>query len=148
MAFRATAHLKSMAKSVFGGRATSTSPLIQPPPEFKARLAKGNFVPVCIATGMVVVSSSLGMYTALHQLHSAPNVHLKKSRRETIPEVVEPENVAAETEKFVKKSFFRKLAHLAGLNRELPVHNPIAGDICSRPLQVQTLKDIGVEPKT
>lgn len=81
-------------------------------PIINTRLGKGDFAPVSIVLGMVAVATSLGIYTALHQLHSAPNVHLKKSRRETIPEVVEPEKVMAEAEKFVKKSFFRKVAHL------------------------------------
>lgn len=89
-------------------------------------------MPKCMAVGMMGVSTSLGVYTALHQLRSAPNVRLKKSRRETVPEVVEPEQVAAEAERFVKKSVFRKLAHFKDVNRQQVVPNPIAGDICTR----------------
>ncbi|KAG6421445.1 hypothetical protein SASPL_117998 [Salvia splendens] len=99
-----------MVKCDLGGRSTFTTSTIAP--DLKARLRKGDFAPVSIVLGMVVVATSLGMYTALHQLHSAPNVHLKKSRRETIPEVAEPEKVMAEADKFVRKSFFRKVAHL------------------------------------
>ncbi|XP_057767718.1 uncharacterized protein LOC130987999 [Salvia miltiorrhiza] len=144
MAFRAASQLKSMVKSSLGGRSTFTTSTSLP--DFKARL-KGDFAPVSIVIGMIAVSTSLGIYTALHQLHSAPNVHVKKSRRETMPEVAEPEHVAAEAEEFVKKSFFRKVAHLKELNRQQVVPNPIAGDICSRPLRVETLKDVGVETK-
>ncbi|KAL1563814.1 hypothetical protein AAHA92_06238 [Salvia divinorum] len=98
MAFRAASQLKSMVKNGLGGKSTFTTSNFAP--DLKARLGKGDFAPVSIVLGMVVVSTSLGIYTALHQLHSAPNVHLNKSRRETI------------SASFVEKSFFRKVAHL------------------------------------
>lgn len=80
--------------------------------QVKKRMKKGDFVPVCMALGMITLSTSLGLYTAMRELKDSPTVWVRKSRRETLPEVVEPEVVAKEAEKFVNKSLFRKIAHL------------------------------------
>ncbi|XP_027125280.1 uncharacterized protein LOC113768459 isoform X2 [Coffea eugenioides] len=116
------------------------------PPEIKARAKKGDFAPMFMAIGMIGLSTSLGMYIALKELRSGPNVYVKKSRRETIPEVVEPEHVLEESEKFMKRSIFRKLAHINDKAREQVIPNPIRGDIYSRPPRAETLKDMGVDP--
>lgn len=74
------------------------------------RVKKGEIVPMGMAVGMIALSTILGMYTAMRELTTAPapNVYVKKSRRETIPELVEPEHVLEESEKFIKNSLFRK----------------------------------------
>lgn len=68
---------------------------------------------------MIATSTSIGLYTAMKELRHAPDVHLKKSRRETIPEVVEPEHVIDESDKFIKKSLFRRLGHIQDPNAEI-----------------------------
>ncbi|KAI8529307.1 hypothetical protein RHMOL_Rhmol12G0215200 [Rhododendron molle] len=73
---------------------------------------KGDFVPMYVALGLIGLSATLGLYTAMHQLSHAPNVRVRKSLRETIPEVVVPELTVEEGDKFIKKSWFRKLAHI------------------------------------
>lgn len=78
------------------------------------------------------------MFTVWHQLGRAPNVYVKKSRRETIPEVVEPEHVAEEAEKFVKQSFFRKVAHIQDFDRQEVMPDPIRGDILARYISHQS----------
>ncbi|CAA0811229.1 Unknown protein [Striga hermonthica] len=157
MAFRAAAYWKTMAKRLRGSSNFPISRELKPfstiahpflHGRIKSKLpSKGDFVPVSVALGMVTVSMSFGVYTALHQLGRAPNVFVKKSRRETIPEVVEPDRTAEEAEKFVKQSFFRKVAHVKDSSRQDVVPNPIRGNIFTRPLHVETLKDIGVDPK-
>ncbi|KAK4436721.1 hypothetical protein Salat_0006000 [Sesamum alatum] len=160
MAFRAAAYWKSMANGLrrSWSFSTSTAPklkadaptahhILPSPGGLKSKLPKGDIVPVCVATGMIALSTSFGLYTMLHQLGRAPNVYVKKSRRETIPEVVEPEHVAEQAEKFVKKSFFRKVAHIQDPDHREVLPNPIRGDIYNRPVKVETLKDIGVDPK-
>lgn len=96
------------------------------------RLPKGDFFPVCVALGMITLSTSFGIYTALHQLGRAPNVSVRKSRRETVPEVADPEHVTEDAEKFVKQSFFRKVAHIQGSDRQEIMSNPIGGDVLAR----------------
>uniref|UniRef100_A0A803MXP1 Uncharacterized protein n=2 Tax=Chenopodium quinoa TaxID=63459 RepID=A0A803MXP1_CHEQI len=106
----------------------------------------GDYVPVYVAIGMIGLSVTFGLMTAKQELLYAPDVHVKKSRRETLPEVVEPENVVHESEGFVKKSFFRKIAHIQE-NKEPVIPNPILGDPLARLSRVESLKTVGVDPK-
>nr|XP_027123695.1 uncharacterized protein LOC113740314 isoform X1 [Coffea arabica] len=143
MALRSSStHLKSMVGLLRGNSnfSTSTTPKMKAfvptadlvlPQDVKARAKKGDFAPMFMAIGMIGLSTSLGMYIALKELRRGPNVYVKKSRRETIPEVVEPEHVLEESEKFMKRSIFRKLAHINDKAREQVIPNPIIGDISS-----------------
>ena len=86
---------------------------------------KGDFVPVYVALGMIVMSLTIGLHTAAHELMYSPEVHLRKSRRETLPEVEDPDTVVDEGDKFIKKSWFRKMAHVQDLDllpRPTPIH--------------------------
>ncbi|XP_059644097.1 uncharacterized protein LOC132285887 [Cornus florida] len=133
MAFRSSNHWKSMVNRLRGSSsfATSTSPKMKayaPADHFglvhdiKTRPVRGDFVPVYVAIGMVILSTTLGMLTALHTLKYCPSVFVKKSRRETLPELVEPDHVVEEADKLIKKSFFRKVAHVQKEFR--PVSSP------------------------
>ncbi|XP_027343618.1 uncharacterized protein LOC113856133 [Abrus precatorius] len=110
--------------------------------------AKGDFVSVYVAIGMITLSTGLGLHTAWQQLWNSPTVRVKKQRRETLPEVVEPEHVAEESEKFVKKSFFRKVAHVQ--ERSYPDHhhipNSVRKDAYANTPRIETLKSVGVDP--
>lgn len=110
--------------------------------------AKGNFVPMYVALGMIALSTGLGLHTAWQQLRNSPTVRVKKQRRETLPEVVEPEHVAEESDKFMKSSFFRKVAHVQDHNNpeKQVVPDPIRKDAYAYPARVETLKSIGVDP--
>lgn len=104
----------------------------------------GDYVPVYVALGMISLSVTLGLLTAKQQLMHAPDVRVKKSRRETLPEVVEPEHVAHESEEFIKKSLFRKVAHIQEF--KAPVSDPIHANPLAKEPRVESLKAIGVEP--
>ncbi|CAL1379780.1 unnamed protein product [Linum trigynum] len=75
-------------------------------------VARGEFMPVYVALGMITLAVTLGLYTAKEQIMHAPNVRVRKRERERVGEVVEPDRVAVEGDKFVKGSFFRKVAHV------------------------------------
>ncbi|KAK9684382.1 hypothetical protein RND81_10G206000 [Saponaria officinalis] len=102
----------------------------------------GDYVPVYVALGMITLSLSLGLYTAKQELLHGPDVRVKKSRRETLPEVVEPDYVAREAEDFIKKSLFRKVAHVQEF--ETPISNPLRGDLLSKEPKVESLKTVGL----
>lgn len=93
---------------------------------------KGDFVPVYVSLGLIALSVGFGLHTATHQLTRAPNVFLKKSRRETIPEVTEPEEVVDKADKFIRKSFFRRVAHVQDFDNQSVMHDPIRGDVLAR----------------
>lgn len=73
-----------------------------------------------VVGGMVVVAASMAIHTAKQQLRHSPAVHVNKRRRETIPEVEEPESVINSADKFLNKSFLRKVAHIQESPRTLP----------------------------
>ncbi|XP_047313477.1 uncharacterized protein LOC124916759 [Impatiens glandulifera] len=111
---------------------------------------KGEYAPVFVALGLIIMSTTFGLHTAMQQLGRAPNVSVRKSRRETIPEVTEPERVLEDADKFMKKSFFRKVAHVQDYDRQDQVldRDPIRPDVLARNPRAQTLKDVGVvDPK-
>lgn len=89
---------------------------------------KGAYAPVYISLGLIMLSASIGVFTASHQLKHSPNVFVKKSKRESLPELVEPEKVAEESDEFIKKSFFRKIAHVQDADRQKIMPDPIRGD--------------------
>ncbi|XP_065872186.1 uncharacterized protein [Euphorbia lathyris] len=116
---------KSMARHLKGNSATyttATSPktasytptadLHHHQQQTKKGGVKGDFVPVYVAIGMIAISVSLGLFTAKHQILYSPNVRVKKKVRETVPEVEDPDRVVDEADKFLKKSLFRKIAHI------------------------------------
>ncbi|CAN4086538.1 unnamed protein product [Withania somnifera] len=150
MAFRSSSLWKSMATRVRANSAFAKSNITkwrsyastaEQHPEAKPRSTKGDFVPVYVALGLIALSMGFGLHTAMHQLKRAPNVSVKKSRRETIAEVTEPEEVVDDAEKFLKKSFFRKVAHV----QEFDDH-PIRGDVLAREPYAVTLRSVGVNP--
>ena len=162
MVFRTPSCLKSVV-SRLGGKSSNTFATLTTPktkayaPALELGLLQGatkphpvsrtgDFVPVFVAVGMMVMSATLGLYTGLHQLSRAPNVFVRKSRRETVAEVVEPDHVVEDADKFIKKSFFRKVAHIQSPPDPLvPIHQPY--EILTRPPRAETLKSVGVDPK-
>ncbi|GAU25454.1 hypothetical protein TSUD_71080 [Trifolium subterraneum] len=113
-----------------------------------SKSAKQDFVPVYVAVGMIALSTMLGLHTAWQQLRNNPTVRVKKQRRETVPEVVEPDHVMEESDKFFKNSFFRKVAHVQ--ERSYPDHNQVPDSInrdayAYKP-RAETLKSVGIDP--
>ncbi|XWS51527.1 hypothetical protein CRYUN_Cryun12cG0183400 [Craigia yunnanensis] len=161
MAFRSTGYLKPLTNSLRGKAtyATSTPPKLKsyaPTADFgytqdvkPPKKVRGDFVPVYVAIGMIALSTTLGLYTALQQLKNSPQVRVNKKRRETLPEVEEPDRVLDEADRFIKQSFFRKVAHVQENYEDYAIHDPTRGDIFAhRPMpRAETLKSVGVNPK-
>lgn len=105
----------------------------------------GDYVPVYVALGMISLSTTLGLHAATQHLAYDPEVHLNKARRETIPEIVEPEKVTHESEEYIRKSLFRKVAHVQEFQTALPepIHRTC---LLEKEPAVESLKEIGVEP--
>nr|CAD1839012.1 unnamed protein product [Ananas comosus var. bracteatus] len=78
---------------------------------FRAAL-KGEFMPVYVVLGMITAAALMGAHTAKQQLVHSPNVRVNKKRRETLPEVDDPDRITCQSDRFVRKSFLRKVAHL------------------------------------
>jgi hypothetical protein len=158
-------YLKRMVSGLGAGSATyatSSSPKLKaytPAADYAQLLhhhhqpkpVKGDFVPVCVAIGMIALSVGLGLHTATHHLARNPTVFVSKKRRETFPEVVEPEHVAEQADQFIRKSVFRKVAHVQqefnNPEKQL-IPDPIrTKDAYVHRPRIETLKSVGVEPK-
>ncbi|KAE8659903.1 Calnexin precursor family protein [Hibiscus syriacus] len=158
MAFRSTGFLKQLTNHLRGKAtyATSTPPKLKPyaptadfghsQPEKKV---KGDLVAAYVAVGMIAVSTSLGLFTVVQELKNSPNVRLNKKRRESLPEVEEPERVLDEADKFVKQSLFRKVAHIQKSDDEYAIDDPTRADMFaySPKSRAETLESVGVDPK-
>ncbi|XP_077228316.1 uncharacterized protein LOC143861256 isoform X2 [Tasmannia lanceolata] len=123
MAFRPMSYLRAMVNRAGGNRcfATSSTPKVKSfesashetlDPNNKRRFMKAEFAPVAVALGLVVVAISLAIHTGKQKIMHLPGVYVKKKNRETIPEVVDPDDMAIEGEKYVNKSILRKVAHI------------------------------------
>ncbi|KAM0979179.1 hypothetical protein ACFX2I_015011 [Malus domestica] len=162
MAFRSMNHWKQMSTGL-RRYATATSPKMKPyapaagatenpQQSYFKRFMRGDFVPVYVAVGMIALSVALGLHTAKQHLRYNPHVYVKKNRRETLPEVVEPERVVEESDKFIQNSFFRKVAHVQEFDDyNHAVKDPIRKDVFAHKAEpprskTVTLKDVGVDP--
>ncbi|CAL9170525.1 unnamed protein product [Musa hybrid cultivar] len=150
MASRALASWRSLASA--RQFTTSTAPRMRPiaptaddvlghHPVLKPK-PRGEFVPVYVALGLILLSASFGIHTAQQQLRHSPNVLVSKKKRETVPEVVDPEWAAAEAERFISGSVFRRVAHLQDFDAVWATR----GHVIDRPRKLETLKSVGVDP--
>ncbi|OVA09716.1 hypothetical protein BVC80_9101g254 [Macleaya cordata] len=166
MAARASTYWRTMLKRMEGNRmfATSTIPKMKPAlaatadhshqlhPNYKTKgfagaALKGDYAPIYVTMGMVVLAMAFGVHTAKQQLRYSPSVHISKKKRETIPEVDDPDHTMEEADKFINKSFLRKVGHIQGRSHST-IPDPIRGDIFTRPRQVESLKSVGVGPSS
>ncbi|XP_017970679.1 PREDICTED: uncharacterized protein LOC18608803 [Theobroma cacao] len=158
MAFRATGHWKSMITPL--GRthsrsfASSTTPKLKQysttanaahnPRPYNKYSISGEYAPVYIVMGMLVVAISIAAHTAKQHLMHAPGVVISKKKRESISEADHPDQALASADKFLNKSFLRKVAHIQDNKRTLP--DPSRPDPFTRPRTAETLKTVGVDP--
>ncbi|EXB96156.1 hypothetical protein L484_017004 [Morus notabilis] len=157
MALRATNYWRSMLARLGSDRpfVTSTAPKLKTftatfdaahsaQSNFRALAMKGEFAPIYMVMGMVVVAVTIATHTAKQQLLHSPAVNINKKKRETMPEVDDPDGVISSADKFVNKSFLRKVAHIQDHNPTL--RDPVRPNPFTRPRNAETLKTVGVDP--
>ncbi|GMY23194.1 Ribosome biogenesis protein NEP1-like, putative [Fagus crenata] len=156
MAFRANSYWKSMLTRLGGNRsfASSTTPKMKPfaptidaahADRHRSKLAmRGEFAPIFVVLGMLMVAMTIGAHTAKQHLMHSPGVRVSKKKRESFPEVEDPDNVISSADKFVNKSFLRKVAHIQDHKRVIP--DPTRPNPFTRPRHAETLKSVGVDP--
>ncbi|KAL6969176.1 hypothetical protein U1Q18_028899 [Sarracenia purpurea var. burkii] len=107
---------------LFTPTATKDSVHSHHPSKFSTAAAiKGDFVPIALLLGFLVVAMSIGVHTAKQQLFHNPGVQVKKKRRESMLEVDDPYYVVSDSNNFINKSFLRKVGHIQDKrNRTLP----------------------------
>ncbi|GAY40598.1 hypothetical protein WN944_026971 [Citrus x changshan-huyou] len=132
MACRATVYWRSMLIGLGGNRsfATSTTPKMKHFAQtaeaangnhsYSKFSATGEFAPIYMVLGLVAVAVTIGTHTIKQQLAHSPSVSLSKKKRSSLSEVEDPESAVNSSDKFVNKSFLRKVAHIQDDNRVLP----------------------------
>ncbi|CAN6551069.1 unnamed protein product [Malus baccata var. baccata] len=161
MAFWATNKLRLMLALVGGNRsfATSTAPKMKQFAEnvrdSKAAqstissiwkfLRKPQNAPVAVLLGFIMVPVAIGTHSALQQLMHAPMVVVDKSKRESMQEVDYPDVAVSSSDKFINKSFLRKVGQIQEPgSRSMP--ESVQHDPFTRPRTAETLKTAGVDP--
>ncbi|XP_042392097.1 uncharacterized protein LOC121983208 [Zingiber officinale] len=111
----------------------------------ESKRRKAEFVPVYVALGLILTSTSLGLHIAMQQLRHAPNVLVRKNKRETLPEVVDPDWAADKAERFISSSIFRRVAQLQDFDAvRAGISDPTRETNAKK--HVVTLKTVGVDP--
>ncbi|BFG15959.1 hypothetical protein CerSpe_022330 [Prunus speciosa] len=161
MALRATNNWRSMLVRLGENRAfaTSTAPKMKPIAEnfhaseptgstfgrIRKFLTKAENAPVAIVLGFITVPIIIGLHSLKQQLMHAPSVVFDKKKRESMFEVEEPDVAMSSSDKFINKSFLRKVGHIQDPgNPTMP--DPVQRDAFTRPRTAETLKTVGVDP--
>ncbi|XP_038999282.1 uncharacterized protein LOC120124772 [Hibiscus syriacus] len=137
MAFRSTGCLKQLITNHLRGKATYAT---STPPRLKSYAPtadhfghsppkkKGDYVAIYVAVGMIALATTLGVHTVVQQVQNSPQVRVNKERRESLPEMEEPERVVDEAHKFLKQSF-RKVAHVQKSDDDYAIEDPTRADM-------------------
>ncbi|KAL5732348.1 hypothetical protein ACOSP7_031691 [Xanthoceras sorbifolium] len=145
MAFRG--YWRSMVSRLGGGngnRSFATSNSVHANHSYSKYAVTGEFAPVYMVLGMLTVALTIGTHTAKQQLVHCPNVGVSKKKRRSVSEVEDPDRAVNSSDKFLNKSFLRKVAHIQEHNRVLP--DPVRADPFTMPRKAETLKAVGVDP--
>ncbi|KAG9447317.1 hypothetical protein H6P81_013445 [Aristolochia fimbriata] len=155
MALRVTGYWRTLLTRMAGNRsmATSTAQKMKPMtgrsetvdshrPKHKA--LKGEYAPIAIVLGMCGVAVAMAMHSAKQQLLHHPGVTISKKRRESLMEADNPDKALKEANKFLTKSFLRRVAHIQDSNEPV-VPDSIHGDVFASEKKAVTLKSVGVQ---
>ncbi|TQD78161.1 hypothetical protein C1H46_036290 [Malus baccata] len=108
-------------------------------------LRKPQNAPVAVLLGFIMVPVAIGTHSALQQLMHAPMVVVDKSKRESMQEVDYPDVAVSSSDKFINKSFLRKVGQIQEPgSRSMP--ESVQHDPFTRPRTAETLKTAGVDP--
>ncbi|KAF8019638.1 hypothetical protein BT93_G0351 [Corymbia citriodora subsp. variegata] len=110
----------------------------------RSLLMRAEYAPLGVLFAMLAVAVMIGTHTAKQQLAHSPGVRVSKKRRETMPEVDDPNGMISSADKFLNKSFLRKVAHIQEHKRTLP--DPVRANPYTKPREAETLKMAGVNP--
>ncbi|MED6182308.1 hypothetical protein PIB30_027418 [Stylosanthes scabra] len=97
-------------------------------------------IPMYCLGGVMALTLTFACHTGFQQLVRSPTVHVNKHRRETMPEVSDPDRTLNCAVKFFNGSFSRKVALIQynKTTRLIPFTTPRR--------EAETLKTVGVDP--
>ncbi|KAL3520616.1 hypothetical protein ACH5RR_018765 [Cinchona calisaya] len=107
----------------------------------KAKFPAGDWAPIMIMGGFLIAVVTMATHSAWQQLAYSPAVQLSKKKRETVPEVFQPDVVLGSADKFVNKSFLRKVAHIQDNKRVL--EDTTRPNPFTHSREIESLKSVG-----
>lgn len=123
-------------------------PLHGGPPErsHALRLVRPEFFPIYALFGLVLLQLFMGFINVKQVLMHSPSVYVDKKKRKTIPEVVQPDDVAKMSDNFYKKSWFRRVSQNVQRDHEYAKLMPwLILQRDTKKIPVESLKSVGVE---
>ncbi|MED6201688.1 hypothetical protein PIB30_097455 [Stylosanthes scabra] len=106
--------------------------------------SKLDSVPIYMIWGFVGLAVTFACHTGFQQLARSPTVHVNKHRRETMPEVSDPDRTINCADKFINGSFLRKVAHIQ--DNKTTLNDTSRPNPLTAPRNAETLKTVGVDP--
>ncbi|XP_010474589.1 PREDICTED: uncharacterized protein LOC104754143 [Camelina sativa] len=104
------------------------------------------FAPVAIIGGFVGLTVLMAGHSLKQQLVHAPAISTRKNRRAAVAEVDDPENCVSSADKFINKSWLRKVGQIQDKSKAI-LSDPTRPNPYTMPRNAETLNSVGVAPK-
>ncbi|CAA7022866.1 unnamed protein product [Microthlaspi erraticum] len=113
MAFRITSQLRSAGKQIGVSRRFATSTAHDAAKQTYNKFSvTGEFAPIAIIGGFVALAVVMAGHSLKQQIVHNPSVSTRKNRRGAMAEVDDPDNCVSSADKFINKSWLRKLGQI------------------------------------
>nr|GMD77741.1 ribosome biogenesis NEP1-like protein [Ipomoea batatas] len=131
------------AAAVGGGKRQFASSAASQHNKPKSWYSSGDAIPIWLLAGFTTAALGMAVHTAKNQLIHAPSVSVKKSTRENLTEVDDPQTAVNGADKFVNKSFLRKVSRIQDPETRV-LQDPTRPDPFTIPRKYESLESAGV----
>ncbi|XP_010430387.1 PREDICTED: uncharacterized protein LOC104714656 [Camelina sativa] len=146
MAFRITSQLRPVGNQIGGSRRFATTVADGAKQTYNKFSVTGDFAPVAIIGGFVGLTVLMAGHSLKQQLVHAPAISTRKNRRAAVAEVDDPENCVSSADKFINKSWLRKVGQIQDKSKAI-LSDPTRPNPYTTPRNAETLNSVGVAPK-
>ncbi|CAH8256039.1 unnamed protein product [Arabidopsis lyrata] len=146
MAFRITSQLRPVRNQFGGSRRLTTTVADGAKQTYNKFSIMGEFAPVAIIGGFVGLAVLMAGHSIKQQLMHAPAISTRKNRRAAVAEVDDPENCVSSADKFINKSWLRKVGQIQDKSKAI-LSDPTRPNPFTTPRNAETLNSVGVAPK-
>ncbi|XP_010553498.1 PREDICTED: uncharacterized protein LOC104823574 [Tarenaya hassleriana] len=146
MAFRITSQLRSVGNQLAGGRRFATAVTGNAKSAYNKFSVTGEFAPIAVVGGLTFIAVAMAGHSCKQQLAHSPTVSARKRRREAMAEVDDPDRVIESADKFITKSWLRKIGQIQDKSKAV-LSDPTRPDPYTTPRNAETLKSVGVKPR-
>ncbi|XP_019180339.1 PREDICTED: uncharacterized protein LOC109175527 [Ipomoea nil] len=109
----------------------------------KSWYSSGDAMPIWLLAGFTTMALGMAVHTAKNQLFHAPSVSVKKTMRENMVEVEDPQTAVNGADKYVSNSFLRKVSRIQDPETRV-LQDPTRPDPFTIPRKYESLESAGV----